>query len=124
MSMHTVNVEIVRFTDPVPPGWVESVLRDAGREWRLVDKLPIFTALPLEAHSALPQAGAVACEIIRTWIDECGRKRCLIDTEHPWGVSTADGERSSRSFSSKSLQAPDRALQRMRFWATRMSLVK
>ncbi len=93
IDMHAVNVQIVRFTDSAQPGWVECVFRDAAsREWTFSDKLPIFTAVPLDAHSAFPQAGAVACEIIRTWIDECGQKRCIIDTEHPWGVSATNGE--------------------------------
>ena len=91
--MYTVSVQIVRFTDPAFPGWVECVLRDASdREWTLADKVPIFTAAPLDAHSAYPQPGVVACEIVGRWTDESGRTRCLIDTERPWGVSTRNGE--------------------------------
>jgi len=91
--MHTVDVQIVRFTGTDQPGWVECVLLDAAnRAWTLVDKVPVFTEAPLDAHSAYPQPGVVACEIIRTWSDERGRTRCIIDTERPWGVSTKDGK--------------------------------
>jgi hypothetical protein len=91
--MHTVDVQIVRFTDSHFPGWVECILRDAAdREWTLADKVPIFTEAPMDATSTYPQPGVIACEIIRTWTDERGRTRCIIDTERPWGVSTKNGE--------------------------------
>jgi hypothetical protein len=91
--MHTVHVQIVRFTDSRVPGWVECMLRDAaGREWNLADKMPVFTDAPLDADSRYPQPGVVACEIVRAWTDERGRTRCTIDTERPWGVSTGHGE--------------------------------
>src|SRR5947207_9427283 len=92
-TMHTVSVQIVRSIDSAQPGWVECVLRDAAdREWTLADKVPIFTGAPLDAHSAYPQPGVVACEIVRQWTDGSGRGRCIIDTERPWGVSTKNGD--------------------------------
>jgi hypothetical protein len=91
--MPFVKVEIVRFVDAAFPGWVEGVLRDAqGRSWVLVDKVPIFTAAPLQAGSDDPEPGEVPCEIVRTWRDAEGRTRCLIDTRRPSGVATANGE--------------------------------
>jgi hypothetical protein len=91
--MHIISVQIVRFTDASFPGWVESVLRDAfGREWLLADKVPIFTSAPLDAASSFPQPGVVACEIFREWTDECGRRRCIISTERPWGIEATSGE--------------------------------
>jgi len=91
--MHSVSVQIVRFTDRAHPGWVECVLRDtAGREWTLADKAPIFTEVALDERSEYPQPGVLACEIVRQWTDASGRVRCVIDTARPWGVSTKDGE--------------------------------
>jgi len=91
--MHTVRIQIVRFTDAHFPGWVECVLRDAtDHEWTFVDKVPTFTGVSLNADSTYPQPGVVACEIVRTWTDERGRTRCLIDTERPWGISASRGE--------------------------------
>ncbi|HEY1122926.1 MAG TPA: hypothetical protein VGE67_15045 [Haloferula sp.] len=91
--MPTIAVEIVRFTDEGVPSWVESALQDAlGREWRLIDKVPIFTLVNLDASSSYPQPGSIACEIVREWIDEDGRKRCLIDTTLPCGIDSVEGE--------------------------------
>jgi len=91
--MHTISVQIARFTDASQPGWVECVLRDtSGREWILADKLPVFTDADLDADSRYPQPGVVACEIVREWTDEHGRRRCVITTERPWGVEAKGGQ--------------------------------
>ena len=34
--------------------------------------------------SHYPQQGVIACEIIRTWVEFDGRKRCIITTEIPF----------------------------------------
>lgn len=91
--MNTISVQIVRFTDASQPGWVECVLRDtSGRQWFLADKVPIFTQDRLTESSSYPQPGSVACEILREWTDEYGRRRCLISTDCPWGVVAMGGE--------------------------------
>jgi hypothetical protein len=98
--MHTISVQIVRFTDESQPGWVECVLKDAlGREWLLGDKIPIFTSAPLDGASSYPQSGVVACQINREWTDKCGRRRCIISTERPCGVEAKDGESEFEVFS-------------------------
>ena len=98
--MHTIIVQIVRFTDASQPGWVECVLRDAsGHEWLLADKVPIFTGAPLDAASSYPQPGVVACEIVREWTDGRGRRRSIISTERPWGVEATSGETQFEVFS-------------------------
>jgi len=100
--LHTITVQIVRFTDASQPGWVECVLRDAaGREWLLAEKVPIFTEALLDANSSYPQPGVVACEIVREWTDEQGRGRCIISTERPWGVKTQGGETQFEVFSNQ-----------------------
>jgi hypothetical protein len=91
--MHTVKVQILRFTASEQPGWVECALRDTtDREWTFVDKVSVFTEVSLGTDSFYPQPGFIACEIIRQWMDDQGRTRCLIDTQHPWGVSAKSGE--------------------------------
>lgn len=100
--MNTISVQIVRFTDASQPGWVESVLKDAsGREWRLVDKVSIFTSASLDEASSYPQLGVVACEIVREWTDELGHGRCIISTERPWGVEATSGETQFEVFRSQ-----------------------
>jgi len=87
-----VRVEIVRFVDGYQPGVVEARLRDArGREWVFIDKLPIFTAEPLDSHSEYPQPGAIACEVVGRWQDERGQEICTIDTERPDAVEASGG---------------------------------
>src|SRR5688572_2244830 len=91
--MHFVPVQIVRWVEDYLSGIVECVLTDTyGRLWSIVDKLPCFTAAALDSQSIYPQPGVVACEIVREWVDPDGRRRCIIDTNRPWGVSAKDGE--------------------------------
>jgi hypothetical protein len=98
--MHTISVQIVRFTNASQPGWVECVLRDAsGREWIVAGKLPIFTSAPLDAASNYPQPGVIACEVVREWTDEGGRRRCIINTERPWDIEAKGGETQFEVFS-------------------------
>lgn len=90
--MYTINVEIVRFTDPHQPGWVECILRDAlGHEWTIMEKVPVVSDAPLDVTSIYPQQGEVACELVEQWTDEQGRTRCIIDTERPWGIEAENG---------------------------------
>jgi hypothetical protein len=98
--MLIISVQIVRFTDASQPGWVECVLRDtSGREWLFADKIPIFTDATLDANSSYPQPGVIACEIVRQWTDEHGRRRCTISTARPWGMEAKDGETQFEVFS-------------------------
>ena len=91
--MNFVDVQIVRITDSHFPIGVECVLRDANdREWFFTDKCVTFTQEPISEGMAFPQPGVLACELVREWIDEQGRSRCLIDTEKPWDVAARDGE--------------------------------
>ena len=87
-----VSVEIVRYVDDSQPGWVEARLRDAsGREWAFVEKVPVLTETPLNAGSAYPQPGVIACEVVESWVDERGREVHVIDTSTPWGVEAQGG---------------------------------
>ncbi|TLD69694.1 hypothetical protein FEM03_15280 [Phragmitibacter flavus] len=91
--MHTVPVQIVRFVEEHQPSVVECVLIDAfGHQWSFIDKDAVFTPEILDAKSCYPLPGVVACEVVREWIDENGRSRCIIDTERPWDVSAKNGE--------------------------------
>lgn len=92
-DMYAITIQIVRFIDAHQPGFVECVLRDAfGRDWVFFDKAPVFTSVRLDEKSVYPQLGSIACEIVREWVDEQGRRRCIIDTEAPWDVAARTGE--------------------------------
>lgn len=91
--MNFIPIQIVRFVDPEFPGWVECTLVDShGREWSFADKIPVFTEADLGEQSAYPQPGRIACEIIREWEGEDGRRRVLVDTERPWQVFSKEGQ--------------------------------
>lgn len=83
-----VHVQIVRYADDSQPGWVECQLTDAhGRLWSFVEKLPVVSEALLDACSAYPQTGIIACEVIGI-AGEVAR----VDTTCPWGVESVEGE--------------------------------
>ena len=57
----------------------------------IVEKAPIVTVAVLDRNSSYPQPGLIACEIVREWIDQRGRRLVTISTEHPWGVTSVAG---------------------------------
>src|SRR5262245_26060575 len=91
--MKAVRVVIRKYVDPAVPGWVECTLVDAaGREVRFVEKVPVVTEADLAPHSAYPQTGVIACEVLRTRQDAEGRELATISTVKPWGVESAEGQ--------------------------------
>lgn len=91
--MPKLNVTITRFVDAAQPGWVECTFNDVhGKTWTLKEKVPVVTAAPLDARSAYPQPGQVACQVVISWLDATGREVVTIDTASPWGVHATTGE--------------------------------
>jgi hypothetical protein len=86
-------VNIVRYVDDHQPGWVESQFLDAkGRRHSFVDKVPSFaSAGPLDANTAYPQSGYVACEVLSRSQDEQGRSVAHITTARPYYIESTDG---------------------------------
>ena len=90
--MHTIAVTILRYVDNSQPGWVECVFRDAwGRQHVFREKVPVVSTESLDAASAYPQPGIIACEIKKRWQDEKARDLVTISTERPWGCESIDG---------------------------------
>ena len=53
-QVHNFAVQIMRYVDGHEPGWVECEFTDAeGRKHRIIDKVPIFTARPLDGASKI-----------------------------------------------------------------------
>jgi hypothetical protein len=76
--------------DEPQPGLVEAHFTDAlGRQWRLIDKAPIFSADNLTRDSAYPVAGVIRCEIISERDDGEGGKLVTIQANESESV---DGE--------------------------------
>lgn len=91
--MPSLCVQIVRFVDLSQPGWVECRLLDAwDRDWTFMEKVPVVTRESLDATSDYPQEGFIACTVVRSWQDECGRALVTVDTLQPWGVAAVGGE--------------------------------
>jgi len=94
MSPATYNlvVEIVRFVDECFPGWVECKFVDAeGHEQTFVDKVSIFSSEMLDATSAYPRMGSVACIVLSRWQDAGGREVARISTKTPFLIESTDG---------------------------------
>jgi hypothetical protein len=90
--MTSVRLQIVEWVNDDQPGFVRCELRDAhGRMWSFLGKQPYFTDTWLDANSAYPQPGSLACEVLRQWRDETGRELARIDTERPWDIEAEDG---------------------------------
>ncbi len=76
----------------ISPGFVECAFVDAdGRRHLFVEKVPVLTTEALQADSAYPRPGIIACEVEAEWADENGQRRVRINTERPWGVESSDG---------------------------------
>ena len=91
--MTAIIVEVRRYVDDAQPGWVECWLTDAeGRAWAFVEKVPVISTEPLDAHSRYPRQGVIACRVVERMADAGGRERVVIDTEVPWGVAATSGE--------------------------------
>jgi hypothetical protein len=84
-------VQIVRFVDDAFPGWVACELEDAeGRRHELIDKVPGFTGMMLDATSVYPTMGSVRCQILARWEDERGRELVRVSTVQPDGITSTE----------------------------------
>jgi len=90
--MRELAIQIVRcVNDKHQPGWVEGEFIDVeGRRHTLVDKVPIFSAAPLDSNSQYPQMGRVACEVLNIWHDQLQRELVRITIDRPYHVESTD----------------------------------
>jgi hypothetical protein len=90
--LHAVKVRITCFVDDSQPGWVECRLTDAqGREWTFLEKVPVVTTEDLDANSAYPRPGVIACQIVEQRVGANGHETITVDTDAPWGVASTTG---------------------------------
>lgn len=91
--MKLLSVKIVEYADNSQPGWVRCIFNDAqGKQWSIVEKVPIVTTDWLDSDSAYPQLGVVACQIISERIHENNRKVLTIDISIPNAIETEEGQ--------------------------------
>lgn len=92
--MYTAAFDVVieRLVADGAPGWVECAFTDAhGVVHRFREKVAVVTLEHLDAQSAYPRGGLVACTVVarREWE---GRTLVVVDTAQPWGIACADGQ--------------------------------
>ena len=97
-----VRASITRWVDDYQPGIVECRFTDRfGREWTLIEKLPVVTDANLWPDSQFPQPAFIACEVISKGQDQAGRETAEINTEKPWGIEALDGTTSFPVFANQ-----------------------
>lgn len=90
--MKAIKIKITSYISNDQPGFVECRLIDAWhKEHTIQEKVPICTKKDLDENSEYPQAGIIACELIKVWRDESGRRIYTVSTEKPWAVDTIEG---------------------------------
>jgi hypothetical protein len=90
--LHKIKVEITRFIDDSQPGFVEYRLVDAQQhEWFFEEKVPVVTSAYLDATSAYPNQGVIACRIIGSRITN-NQEIIIVDTTEPWGINSVCGK--------------------------------
>lgn len=91
--MTAIRVRIIRWVDDHQPGIVECRFADrSGREWTIIEKLPVVSDAPLSEGSAYPQPGAIACTVVSRSSDPSGREVAEVDTAMPFHIEAVDGE--------------------------------
>jgi hypothetical protein len=87
-----IRVSITRYVSDDPqPGIVECGFLDAhNRYWNFVEKTAIVSSDDLQARTAYPQPGVIACEIVSQRQDALGRGIVSVDIERPFGVQSKD----------------------------------
>jgi hypothetical protein len=87
-----VRAEITRWVSDDQPGFVECGFADRfGRNWSVVDKVPVLSRANLRSDSPYPQPGFIACQIISRDHDESGRETVEMTTDAPWHIEATDG---------------------------------
>ncbi|WP_092114483.1 hypothetical protein [Bradyrhizobium erythrophlei] len=94
-----IRAQIVRWVSDDFPGIVECRFSDRfGKEWAIIEKLPILADADLRPDSQLPQPVLIACEVVARRQDEIGREIADISTLTPWAIEATDGATSFQLF--------------------------
>ncbi|CCD85905.1 protein of unknown function [Bradyrhizobium sp. ORS 285] len=95
-----IRALITRWVSDDFPGWVECRFTDRfGKEWSIVDKLPVVSTDDLRRGSKYPQPALIACEVVATAMDHAGRDVIHVNTLVPFGIEATDGATSFELYS-------------------------
>ncbi len=91
--MHYLTVTVTEYLQSdTPPDWVRCRFPDAyGKEWSILEKVPVITPHGFDENTALPCVTSIAVRILKTMQDADGRELIRVDTNQIWGVWTEDG---------------------------------
>ena len=74
------------------PDWVRCRFEDAyGKEWTILEKVPVITPEEFDQDTPLPYSTRVAVRVLKTFRDAENREVARVDTNEIWGVWTEDG---------------------------------
>ena len=105
MIVLALRVTIERFTHDWFPGFVECSFVDAtGRTHLFEEKVPVVSNEALDASSAYPRDGAIACHLLTSRSVADGREVVTIDTNKPWDIESKEGESQFEVFRDQLLQ--------------------
>jgi hypothetical protein len=90
--MKAIVIEIIRLLSDDYPGFVECRFIDAWQKEHIIqEKIPVVSDRLLDEKCEYPVAGIVACELLRKWTDNEGRRLLKISTKKPWDIETVEG---------------------------------
>ena len=103
-----VRAEIVKWVSDDFPGIVECRFADRfGREWVVVEKLPILTDGDLRSNSRLPQPALIACEVLEGGQDDAGREITHVTIKTPLAIEATDGTTSFQLYAEQLQYGPN-----------------
>ena len=103
-----IRAKIIRWVSDDFPGFVECRFADRfGREWVVVEKVPVLTDADLRSNSRFPQPVPIACEVVARRQDDAGREIADITTKTPWAIEATDGTTSFQLYAEQLQSDPN-----------------
>lgn len=87
-----IRVSITRCIDDSQwPSYIECEFEDAhGNVHRFTEKSAIVTCDDINSNTPLPYPAVIACEVMEQCQTGGNKPAYLVDTEHPWHVSSTE----------------------------------
>lgn len=103
-----IRAKIMRWVSDDFPGVVECRFSDRfGREWTIVEKLPVLSDADLRSDSQFPQPALIACEVVARRRDDAGREITDITIKTPWTIEATDGTTSFQLYAEQLRSDPN-----------------
>ena len=87
-----IRAQLTRWVSDDFPGVVECRFSDRfGREWTIIEKLPVLSNADMRSDSQFPQPVLIPCEVLARRQNGAGREIADITTATPWAIEATDG---------------------------------